>query len=173
MNLGFKIHSFDNSNSVPWEYYPTLFKCEVGDLMVIADNGDGTTIAAPIELALMENEQHSRIFLLPIFICMKTNGKGMSLTDGSEEIPLPDEVIPVVAIRDDMVLECVFAENPTGLGLLKIAVKTINGAPKAMLTDASSYIYGADVLFRILSYEPLGIEIDGQPAYKVLVRYIG
>ena len=170
MNLGFKIHSFDNSNSVPWEYYPTPFKCEVGDLMAVAYVGDGTTMAAPIELVFMETE---RPLALPIFICMKTKGKGMSLTDVSEGIPLPDEDIPVVAIRDDMVLECVLAEELTGTGLLKLAAKTINGAPKAMLTYASSYTYGVDVLFRLLSCEPLGIEIDGQPAYKVLVRYIG
>lgn len=173
MNLGFKIHSFDNANSVPWEYYPTCVDCEVGSIMsqgIVAGNTVVIPNTTPGDLTAGN---------LPFYICM-TKVSGLWKQNKSaqpENYKFKD--VAVVAIRNDMILEGVRV-GPGSAGDANIvflyAIQDDEYKVNWMLrgdTSAEANTSSTAWQFKELSSEPLGIEIYGQPAYKVLVRYIG
>lgn len=173
MNLGFKIHSFDNSNSVPWEYYPTYADCEVGDLMSVFEGPGGTHVMSRLSYMGIKEE------MLPFYISMtKTTGLSKKNSGASFE-NFKFETAAAVPIRNDMVIEGVrtggVATSERHLLTIKF-VSTDEGDRVvfgALNPGSEGFDYNNYVIFKELSSEPLGIEIDGQPAYKVLVRYMG
>lgn len=173
MNLGFKIHSFDNSNSVPWEYYPTFADCEVGDVMKIFEGYDGMHAITPLASIGVKAE------MSPLYINM-TKITGLSKKNsGASFENFKYETAAAVPIRSDMVIEGVrtggTATTDSHLLTIKL-VSTDEGDHVvfgALNFGSEGFDYSDHIIFKELSAEPLGIEIDGQPAYKVLVRYMG
>lgn len=173
MNLGFKIHSFDNSNSVPWEYYPTMQDCEVGDLMSVVEGPGGTHVMSRLSRTGEKEE------ILPLYINM-TKITGITKKNASASFENSKfETAAAVPIRNDMVIEGVRTGGvaTTERHLLTIKLVSTDEGGRivfgALNPGSEGFDYSDHIIFKELSSEPLGIEIDGQPAYKVLVRYIG
>lgn len=172
MNLGFKIHSFDNSNSVPWEYYPTFADCEVGDVMTQFIYGGKTVVGVGV--------QPEARMSVPLYISM-TKIAGLTKKNVSAASPenMKHETVAVVQIKNDMVIEGVRvgsgSAGEVNIVFPKTTINEDDTISSVFVGDTSkeANVEWNSLRFKELSAEPLGIEIDGQPAYKVLVRYIG
>lgn len=169
-----KIHHIDGDMTAPWEYYDTFMQCGVGTPMAIGDIG-----VAPYKLEAMMNQgTDDSTIIKELWISMAENAEGLTneeIMNGSIDDPTDVlsylKPIPLVYIRNDMVLESIYYDGSFTQG--NRVVMNLSGENLDYLTWTNKEFDPSDKLptFLVIDAQPM---VEGQDLpQKLLLRYIG
>lgn len=169
-----KIHHIDGDMTAPWEYYDTFMQCGVGTPMAMAN-----IVVAPYKFAaMMVQGGGGSEAIRNLWISMAENAEGLtneeimngSIDDDSDVLSYL-KPIPLVYIRNDMVLESTSYDNLFASGTRVVMVLT--GETLDCLSWINKAVDTSDgyPTFLVIDAQPM---VEGQELpQKLLLRYIG